>query len=424
VSAVDVLTGLLPADAVREGGTPVAGAKPEATVSPTSVEGVVEVLRAASAGDFGVVPSGSGVDLGPVPPGGPFVVLSTVGLKGVEVYEPDDLTMSARAGSTLGDIAEVADPHGQWLPFDPPFAPSRTLGGLAATGVRGPLAASYGAPRDHILGLTLVTGDGRVLRLGGRVMKNVAGFDLVKLAVGSRGTLGVVVSVNVRLFPRPEHEAALVLQAEAPDQLMTAARAVATAPVLPASMVLVSGPGSEVFGDPPGPDASVGAVAPQAALVVRVHGAPETVAADASRLQAHVGRDFRVVEGEAAAALFAKLRDHAASATVVVRVSTLPTRLRDAVAAANALSYSVQLAVNPMMGRLRAATAITTTEDLERLARTALDLGGSCVLERAPADVRIPLPGSGADGRVATLVRELADRFDPQRVLWPGKVLT
>ncbi|MCG6957088.1 MAG: FAD-binding oxidoreductase [Gemmatimonadetes bacterium] len=423
MSPADVLAGLLPRDEVREGGTPIGGATPEATVSPGSVEEVVEVLRAASAEGFGVVPSGSGADLGASAPTGPFVVLSTTGLKGVEMYEPADLTLSAQAGSTLGEIGDVAGPHGQWLPFDPPFAPSRTLGGLAATGVRGPLAASYGAPRDHILGLTLVTGDGRLLRLGGRVMKNVAGFDLVRLVVGSRGTLGVIVSVNVRLFPRPAHEVGLVLEAATSHELVTAARAVATAPVLPASAVLVSGLRAEVGADASSADASR-TPKPPSLLVLRIHGAPETVAADSTRLQAHVGRSFRVVEGAEAFALLTAVRDHAMTGPIVIRVSALPNRIGDVLAGAEALGDTVQIMADPIAGRVRAAVSGASTEGLEQVAHAAARLGGGYALERAPVGVSIRVPGSSPDGPVATLARGLADRFDPQRVLWPGKRVT
>jgi glycolate oxidase FAD binding subunit len=420
VSAADVLADLLPGDEVREGGTPVGGATPDATVAPSSVENVVEVLRTASRAGFGVVPSGNGTDLGPTPPTGPFVILSTAAMKGVEMYEPADLTLSVRAGSTLEELHEVTGRHGQWLPFDPPSAPSRTMGGLAATGVRGPLAASYGAPRDHILGLTLVTGDGRLLHLGGRVMKNVAGFDLVKLVVGSRGTLGVVVSVNVRLFPRPEREVALVLEATVPRELVAAARAVATAPVVPASMVLVSGPPEDTGS---AADASSARTAPSL-LVLRVHGAPESVAADSARLQAHAGRSFRVVEGAEALALFTAVRDHAVTDPLVVRLSALPTRFGDVLAGLEELGTFIRIAADPIAGTVRVSASGASTERLDRIARAAASVGGSCVLVRAPAGTGMPETGSPPNGRVATLARALADRFDPGRVLWPGKAVT
>jgi glycolate oxidase FAD binding subunit len=154
-------------------------------------------------------------------------------IAGIQHFEPADLTLTAAAGTRVAEIEEALAPHGQWLPFDPPFAPRRSLGGLVASGARGPLSAAYGAPRDHVLGVTVVTGDGRVLELGGRVMKNVAGFDMVKLWVGSRGTLGVVVSATVRVFPTPEVDRALVLADRPVDELVRVGRLVATAPVAP-----------------------------------------------------------------------------------------------------------------------------------------------------------------------------------------------
>src|SRR5680860_1056589 len=105
-------------------------------------------------------------------------MLSTARMSGVEIYEPADLTLTAGAGTPLRELAEALAPHDQWLPFDPPDADGRTLGGLVAAGLSGPLAAGYGPLRNHVLGATVVCGDGRVLRLGGRVVKNVAGFDL------------------------------------------------------------------------------------------------------------------------------------------------------------------------------------------------------------------------------------------------------
>jgi glycolate oxidase FAD binding subunit len=400
----DALAGVAAGEALREGGLAVAGARPDATVTPTSVEGVADVLKVASARGFGVVPVGGGTDLGPMPPSKPFVILSTRGLSGVEAYEPADLTMSAWAGTTLRELGDVTAPHAQWLPFDPPSMAARTLGGLAATGVRSPLCASYGAPRDHILGLTLVTGDGRVLRLGGRVMKNVAGFDLVKLLVGSRGRLGVVVSVTARLFPRPEREIALILDAARAEDLVAAARAVATAPVLPASAVVAAG----------------GAVR-GASLVVRVGGASETVSADAARLQAHVGRSLRVVEGAEASSLFADLRDHGAVGDVVVRMAALPASVGDLLAAVASVPGPTRVLADAIAGRVRIATQDLSADALAKLRGAAGRVGGSCVLERGPVELLQVPEASPADPRVKALASALEGRFDPGGVLWPGR---
>ena len=141
-------------------------------------------------------------------------MISTARLNGIEIYEPADLTLTARSGTSLVDIAAELRSHSQWLPFDPPRLLDRTLGGFVATGQSGPLWMGYGELRNHVLGMTIVSGDGRLLKLGGRVMKNVAGFDLLKPIVGSHGRFGVITSVSIRAFPVPAVERVLVLRAD------------------------------------------------------------------------------------------------------------------------------------------------------------------------------------------------------------------
>jgi len=138
----------------------VGGARPLGIASPGSVDELRQVLAGAARAGVGVVPLGGGTDRGCEAPSGPFVVLSTRRLAGIEDYEPADLTVTAAAGTTLGDLERALTERGQWLPVDPPHRLRRTLGGLVATGTAGPLGTTYGAPRDHVLGLTVVTGDG------------------------------------------------------------------------------------------------------------------------------------------------------------------------------------------------------------------------------------------------------------------------
>jgi glycolate oxidase FAD binding subunit len=118
---------------------------------------------------------------------------------GVIAYVPGDLTITVRAGTTLADIEEALRPHGQWLPLDPLGGREGTIGATVATCAYGPLAALFGTPRDHVLGLTVVTGTGDIIHVGGRVVKNVAGFDLTRLMIGAWGTLGVITQVTLRV---------------------------------------------------------------------------------------------------------------------------------------------------------------------------------------------------------------------------------
>lgn len=126
----------------------------------------------------------------------------TLALSGVVEYVPGDLVITARAGTSLRELAGVTAEHGQWLPLDPAGTDDGTIGATIATASQGPLALGFGGARDLILGLTCVTGTGDVVRAGGRVVKNVAGFDLVRLLTGSWGTLGVITEVSLRLHAR------------------------------------------------------------------------------------------------------------------------------------------------------------------------------------------------------------------------------
>ena len=137
--------------------------------------------------------------------------LSLEGARGVVEYVPGDLTMTVGAATSLAEIASVTQAERQWLALDPAGGGSGSIGATVATNSSGPLAHAFGAPRDQVLGLECVTGAGTVVRGGGRVVKNVAGFDLTRLMVGSWGTLGVLTEVSLRLRALPETETTVAL---------------------------------------------------------------------------------------------------------------------------------------------------------------------------------------------------------------------
>jgi len=131
-------------------------------------------------------------------------------------YEPSELVLTARAGTKLSEIEALLAANNQMLPFEPPhFSPTATLGGMVAAGLSGPRRPWGGSVRDAVLGVKLLNGRGEVLRLGGQVMKNVAGYDLSRLMVGALGTLGVLLEVSVKVLPRPAEERTLVFDLDA-----------------------------------------------------------------------------------------------------------------------------------------------------------------------------------------------------------------
>ena len=180
-----------------------------------------EVIRDAAARRAPLRLRGGGCTdfFGNEPRGAP---LDTRGYAGIVDYEPAELVMTARCGTSLSEVEGILEEKGQCLPFEPPHFGAATFGGCLAAGLSGPRRASAGAVRDFVLGVKLIDGRGRELDFGGRVMKNVAGYDVSRLATGSLGTLGLIAEASVKVLPRPEREATLgfeLPQSEAIERL-------------------------------------------------------------------------------------------------------------------------------------------------------------------------------------------------------------
>jgi len=146
--------------------------------------------------------------------------LDTTALTGIVAYAPGELVITARAGTTLAEVEQTMMEHDQILGFEPPhFGPGGTLGGAVAAGLSGPRRAYAGAVRDFVLGLKIVDGTGEPLAFGGRVMKNVAGFDVSRLQTGALGTLGVITEVSLKCLPRPKMEATVAQECTAAESI-------------------------------------------------------------------------------------------------------------------------------------------------------------------------------------------------------------
>lgn len=205
-------------------------------VAPRTEDAVALVMQAAANEGWRVRIEGHGSW---VPADAPAdLALTTRGLERVARLDAADLVATVEAGVLWGDLQRALADQGVWVAADPP-GEGRTVGGVVATGTAGPLRTGFGAMRDQVLGATLVTGEGHIARAGGRVVKNVAGYDLTKLATGSFGSFGIVTSVNLRLRAVPRADSTLVGTGER-DTLIEAARAIQEAGITPASLEVLS----------------------------------------------------------------------------------------------------------------------------------------------------------------------------------------
>lgn len=312
------VSGLLGADRVEIGKDGIQ------VSSPRSDGEAADLLRLAAEKGWRVLPYGCGLERTTVCVGArgegssgvarsPDLIVSSLGMTGVVDHEPGDLSVRVRAGTTLGDVQSVVSAAGQWLPLDPPGGPEATLGGIAATGIGGPLRSGYGRPRDQILGSTVVDGVGRRLVLGGRVVKNVAGFDLVRLAVGSRGTLGLITELVFRLYPLPEDDRTLVWCRDAVVSGWELGRSAATLPIPVAAAELL-------VGDWPAP-----VPAARASVLIRLTGSSKEVREVADLMIRRVGDPDREIEGSASREVFEAVSRAQASERAHFRAHSLPS---------------------------------------------------------------------------------------------------
>lgn len=217
----------------------IAAAGSGLVVAPDSTEQISEIVKLAAHERWTIQPAGNMTWLPSAASAAKFIV-STRNLNQIIEHEPADLIAIAQAGVKLADFNAKLEENGQWLPLDPPDDGRATLGGVVATGIGGPQQFGYGRPRGSVIGMKVVLADGSVIKAGGRVVKNVAGYDLCKLFTGSYGTLGIITELNFKLRPRPEREATVILRGDVPD-LLSSARTILGARLFPVAAEIVSG---------------------------------------------------------------------------------------------------------------------------------------------------------------------------------------
>jgi glycolate dehydrogenase FAD-binding subunit len=189
----------------------VDGVIPKAAARPGTAQEIAELVKFAAAENLAVIPTGARTKLGiGMPPARYDLALDVTRLDRVISYDPGDLTLSVEPGIPLALLAQVLAEHNQFLPLDVPFFERATVGGTLASGVDSPLRQLYGTPRDFVLGMEFATGEGALAKSGGRVVKNVTGYDLHKLMLGAIGSLGVITRINFKTFPLPSATASFV----------------------------------------------------------------------------------------------------------------------------------------------------------------------------------------------------------------------
>jgi glycolate oxidase FAD binding subunit len=230
------------------------GVVPAVAVSPGSSEEVAAILKLASDRELVVAPAGGFTQqqMGGVPER-VDILLQTQRMNRIINYDPGDLTVMLEAGITFDRVQAKLAEHQQWIPYDAPNLHAATIGGLLATAASGPLKSSYGNLREYCIGVHFVTAEGRIAKGGGRVVKNVAGYDLMKLMAGSFGSLAVITQVNFKLFPRPRQTRTYACSFPTLDEALAFRDRLLNSPLTPICLEILSPRAHEYLCDPPKP---------------------------------------------------------------------------------------------------------------------------------------------------------------------------
>lgn len=391
---------------------------PQAVITARESAHVVDAITEARAKKLGIVTSGGAtlLHVGALPREYD-IRLSMTAIGRILEQNPEDMTVTCEAGVSLSRLQRSLAKAGQRLAIDAAREDRASIGGLVATNTTGGLRHAFGLPRDLVLGLTAIDGCARTIRAGGRVVKNVAGYDLVRLLCGSWGSLGVITELTLRTHPLPAAAATLVFEFVSPAEL-DAARARLVAEPLPLAAL----------------DFAVDTTGPTTLwiLVVRIEGTGEEVADQGDRVCASVGREpaDAVEDWESPAHVDAEggvtIRIAARPSGLVAAVRSVVAQLRET---AGRLSPS-SLRVAGHLGAGIARVHVVGDDDPDApLAAVAPLLAATAptgpirtrVIERAPAAIKAAHDVWGARPASLPLMREIKRRFDPDDVLAPGR---
>jgi glycolate oxidase FAD binding subunit len=329
------------------------------------------------------------------------LVVSTRGMEDVVTVSPADLVATVQAGTPMETLRRRLADHGMWLALDPPGRPERSIGSVIATATAGPLRHGFGPVRDHVLGCTVATGDGRLVNAGGKVVKNVAGYDLTKLQVGGFGGFGIIAEVHLRLRTLPRADITLLARG-ARDALTSGARDVVAAQLLPAALELLSP-----------------ALAAEAdwVLAARFVGTEASVQAEVRRLGSSGVLTWQPLPADRTAAFWTTVARGTLGGPVTFRLGVLADGVDEAI---DLLAHDLDeglVSAGAGQGMIR-WTGDAPLERLRGIRRAAAAREIPMTLERAPWAVRRALGHFGAyrEG-VGTIVGRLRGTFDPGQCL-------
>ena len=407
----------------------VDGVVPRETIEPASAEDIASTLASAAQQRVSVVIRGGGTKMGwGRTPASVDILLSTQRLNAIVAHEHADLTATVQAGARLADVNHALARHGQWLPIDSAFEES-TIGGAIATNDSGPLRHRYGTPRDLLIGIRLALTDGRLIKAGGNVVKNVAGYDIGKLVSGSHGSLAAIVSATFKLLPLPGASATLIATFERADAVVSALSAMASSQLEASAIEVRSGPAKAGPSEGVGSSEGIGAgFSRPYRLLLKFESTPGALNAHVQKARSLIeDATFDVVFDQSEAALWrGHIRAPWTSRGIVIKFAWLPASMGALLALLDELrgtAPDVELIGRAAIGSglLRVdANPLVQRTVIERL-RSRTDLLRHVVVLRADAKLKQQLDVWGPLGDAGALGASVKHALDPHGILNAGR---
>ena len=424
----------------------VDGVPPALAVWPADSEQVAEVMCLADAHHATICPRGGGNHLAlGARPQRVDILLGLHRLNTRLAYEPADMTVTAQAGMRLADLQATLGKQGQFLALDPPAATTTTLGGMIAANASGPRRLLYGTARDLVLGMSVITIDGKRTKSGASVVKNVTGYDLNKLYIGSMGTLAVIVELTCKVHPLPSGERTVVVGFSHDDDMLPLLQALLQVPLRLSSVEMLNAAAATFLMQ----QAGLPAIDAPYILLARVEGEAEVAERQTQRLvrklhalplsgtlsvtpwnvaeQRHFWRaleEFPITAHAAAPqGVMSKVSLQMSELPVFFRtMQTAATRTdNDWPILAHAANGIVYICIPPAEAADREPTEML--QRLHALDDCVAQLKGRRVIERAPADIKRQCDVWGTPGDDFALMRAIKTMFDPHNRLNPGRFL-
>ncbi len=395
----------------------VDGVKPALVCFPSTAEQIAAALRVCVEAEAAVIPWGGGTAM-PIGnrPRALDVVMQTNRLDRVIEHDAANLTATVQSGIALTALQNILRGQNQFLPLDPPRPARATVGGIVAANLNGPRRSCYGSVRDLVIGMKVALASGEMIKAGGKVVKNVAGYDMCKLFVGSLGTLGILTEVTLRMAPIPETSATVIAAGALPEVLQFV-HELSRSPLLPAAVALMNSDG-------------LGAGQNDWRAAIRCEGFAETVTrhlADSQALAQHVGLGAEILRDSADSQLWDRVRDFPLqTGRVIYRVTVHRASVAESLRAIhdwNGSEFEPAILSDPLTGTLWLAEAErqTSPQRFADLLSLAQRCGGHAIIFAAPADAKENIDVWGPAPPTLVLMRKIKNQFDPKAVLSPGR---